>query len=203
MEIDNAQVHASGTAELRDVALPSGRRIVVVGTSGSGKSTLARTLAARLGLQHVELDALHWGPNWTPIEREALRARVVEALAAPAWVVDGNYSMLRDLIWPRAETLIWLDYSLPLVLARVTRRTFWRLVWRETLWGGNREQLRNLFRSDSIILWALKTHAKHRRLYPALLAEPAHAHLTFVRLRSPRETAAWLASVASPAANRA
>src|SRR5436305_799712 len=46
------------------------QRLVVVGTSGSGKTTLAREIARRRALPHVELDALHWGPNWTepPVE---------------------------------------------------------------------------------------------------------------------------------------
>ena len=30
----------------------------------SGKTSLARRLAAELNVPHVELDALHHGPNW-------------------------------------------------------------------------------------------------------------------------------------------
>lgn len=40
-------------------------RVVIVGTSGAGKSTLARALAKRLGVADIELDALHWEPQWT------------------------------------------------------------------------------------------------------------------------------------------
>jgi adenylate kinase family enzyme len=39
-------------------------RTVVIGTSCSGKTTFARDLARTLGLPHIELDALHWQPNW-------------------------------------------------------------------------------------------------------------------------------------------
>jgi adenylate kinase family enzyme len=172
-----------------------GRRIVVVGTSGTGKTTLAGMLAERLNMHHIELDALFWGPNWTQSTAEALRARVAEALAGERWVVDGNYSMVRDLVWPRADTLIWLDYPLPIVLARVTRRTLRRLVLREQIWGTNRESLRAAMSRDSIILWALQTHHKHRRLYPMLLADPQYAHLTAIRLRSPQATQSWLAGI--------
>jgi adenylate kinase family enzyme len=39
-------------------------RIAVIGPSGSGKTRLAGRLAGVLGVAHVELDALHHGPNW-------------------------------------------------------------------------------------------------------------------------------------------
>ncbi|MPZ15785.1 MAG: hypothetical protein GEU73_15410 [Chloroflexi bacterium] len=41
-------------------------RVVVVGTSCAGKTTLARRLARILASEHVELDSLYWGPEWTP-----------------------------------------------------------------------------------------------------------------------------------------
>ncbi|MFN8483803.1 MAG: hypothetical protein U0768_12255 [Anaerolineae bacterium] len=64
-------------------------------------------------------------------------------------------------------------------------------------WNDNRETLwTHLATRDSLFLWALQTHGKHRRRYPAWLAEPQVAHLRLVRLRSPREADAWLAQVA-------
>ena len=87
------------------------RRIVVVGTTGSGKTTVARKLSRRLGIPHVELDALHWEPKWTPAATDVFRQRVAEALKGDAWVVDGNYSKARDLIWPRPP--IWYGLTIP------------------------------------------------------------------------------------------
>ncbi len=74
------------------VAALEGKRIVVVGTSGSGKTTLARALAAKMGVPHIETDALHWGENWTPVPFETFCDRIEKALAGEAWVIDGNYS---------------------------------------------------------------------------------------------------------------
>lgn len=115
-----------------------GRRIVVVGTTGSGKTTTARRLAANLGYPHVELDALHWEPNWTPAPVEVFRRRVREVTRAACWVVDGNYSQVRDVLWPAADTIVWLDYALPVIMGRLLRRTARRALPREELWNGNR-----------------------------------------------------------------
>jgi adenylate kinase family enzyme len=175
-----------------------GRRIDVVGTTGSGKTTMAGRLAERLGLPHVELDALYWGPDWTPVSLELFRQRIVEALSDDAWVVDGNYGMVRDLVWPRIDTVVWLDYSLAVIMARLLWRTIGRSVTGQELWHGNRESLRTSFFSrDSILLWGLQTYRRRRRNYTSLLGQPEHAHLAVVHLRSPRAARVWLATVGS------
>ncbi len=167
----------------------------MIGTSGSGKTTLAFRLSQRLGIPHVELDALHWGPNWTPPSRDVFRERTAQALSGEMWVTDGNYSAVRDIVWGRADTVVWLDYTLPVVLARVLWRTTRRAFTREELWNENRERLREAFFSrESIILWALTSYQRRRREYPILFEKPEHAHLTVVHLRSPRAARQWLAA---------
>ncbi len=168
-------------------------RITVVGTSGSGKTTLARQLYQRLALTHIELDALHWLPGWQEAPLELLRSRVQGAVASGSWTIDGNYSKVRDLVLSRADTLIWLDYSLAMIMGRVVRRTLKRTLTREKLWGGNREGLRQAFLSrDSIIWWALTTYKRRRSDYLKMLASPAYAHLTILHFHSPRQTRRWL-----------
>ena len=70
-----------------------------------------------------------------------------------------------------------------------------RLVTREVLWSGNREDWRVLFSRESLIVWAISTHPKHRRDYPLLLKRPEYAHLSLTRLHSPRETDEWLSKL--------
>ena len=171
------------------------RRVNVVGTSCSGKTTLARTLAERLDVAHVEFDALFWDRDWTPVPREVFRQRLTAALASERWVADGGYDAVRDITWARADTIVWLDYPLPLVLRRWAARTIRRIRTREEFWPGtgNRESLRNAFRRDGLLWWILRTHrGRRRRMIERLAGRP---DLPLVRLRSPRETAAWLASV--------
>jgi adenylate kinase family enzyme len=173
-----------------------GQRIIIVGVTGSGKTTLAKRLATRRGLPHVELDALHWDANWTPAPPEVFRQRASQALSGERWVTDGNYSVIREVVWQRADTLIWLDYPLSLILWRLWWRTLWRTTRRLELWNGNHETWRGAFFSrDSLFFWALKTHKKRRREYPELFTRPEHAHLSITRFRSPRATQQWLASL--------
>jgi adenylate kinase family enzyme len=169
-------------------------RVAIVGTTGSGKSTLASELAALLGAEHVELDALSHAPGWTQVPAEQMRAGLRELANTPRWVVDGNYvDKTRDILWPRADLIVWLDMPIALVLWRLVRRSVGRIVRRTELWHGNRETWRMLFGSRSIVLWALRTHGRHRRELPPAFAEPAVRDVPVVRLRSRRAVAAWLA----------
>jgi adenylate kinase family enzyme len=173
----------------------SPHRIVVIGTTGSGKSFLAARLAHALGAAFVELDALHWEPAWTAAAPEVLRARAEEGTRGSGWVVAGDYRQVRDIVWPRARTIVWLDYAFLRVLWRLTARTLRRGVMREVLWNGNREKLwwhALLWSERSLYNWLLQTYWRNRREYPLLFTRPEHAHLEIVRLRHPRETEAWL-----------
>lgn len=168
------------------------RRFVIIGTSGSGKTTLAKSVSERLSIPHLELDSYQHGSNWTERSQDEFRACVEAATAAEEWVVDGNYTFARDLIWPRAQVLVWLDYSLPVTFGRVFRRTISRIVSQEELWNGNRESLRIALSRDSILVWCLTAYGPNRRRFPAALAEPQHAHLKVIHCRTTREADKWL-----------
>ena len=171
------------------------QRINVIGNSNAGKTTLARRLAARLGIPHVELDELYWGPDWTPVPTEVFRRRVADALAAPAWVADGGYQVARDLTWGRADTIVWLDLSLWVVLSRWATRTVRRIRTGEEFWPGtgNRESVRNALRPGGLLWWILRHHrGKRRRTLVRLALRP---DLAVIRLRTPREIEAWLSSL--------
>ena len=169
------------------------RRIVVIGTTGSGKSTLAERLAAQTGLRVIELDALFWGRDWQPVPLDLFRHRVERETKDDGWIVVGNYGQVRDLVWPNADTLIWLDLPLPLVMWRLVRRTVQRAATRTELWGtGNRESFRNAFLSrQSILLYAMKIHRKNRARF-AVECEFLGKDRTVVRLTSAREVERFL-----------
>lgn len=173
-----------------------GSRINVVGTTGSGKTTTAKLLAERLGLRRVELDALFWKPDWGKTPDDQFLPAVDQATLGDNWVLDGNYSRSRSITWPRADTIIWLDYSFPRVFGQLLLRTIRRSITREVLWGGCRERfLNSFFSTDSILLWCLKTHGRHRRRYRTLFEQPEHAHLHVLRFRTPRQFQQWFDSL--------
>jgi adenylate kinase family enzyme len=171
------------------------RRVNVVGSSCAGKSTFARRLAARLGVRHVELDDLHWEAGWVEVSTATFRERVAAAVAEVGWVVDGNYSMARDLIWAKVDAVVWLDLPFWLVLWRSLKRTWGRIVRGDLCCNGNRESVRRTFSRDSIVLWVMQTHGRRRREFAELMPELAARGVPVVRLRTAAEAEAWLAEV--------
>jgi adenylate kinase family enzyme len=177
------------------------RRVSVVGTSGAGKSTLSRALSVALDADCLELDSVYHQPGWVPLPREEFRRRVGDAVAGERWVIDGNYtSNVKDLVWARADTVVWLDLPKRTVMRRIIWRSLQRAARRVELWNGNRERWRNLFsldKEESVVAWAWQTHAATRAKLEAAMADPANARLRFVRLRSPAEVRRFLSSVSS------
>jgi adenylate kinase family enzyme len=132
---------------------PMGPRIAVKGASGSGKTSLATELARRLGVPHIELDALHHGPNWSEATADEFRARVRAAMDSnpDGWVIDGNYERKLDrLVTDAADTVVWLDLPLPILLVRLWRRTSHRIRTNEESWNGNRESWRTAIRGREV-----------------------------------------------------
>ena len=172
-------------------------RAVIIGTSCSGKTTLARTLAEQLKIVHIELDAIHWQPNWPPRPLEEFRALTKKAVATERWVLDGNYSKVRDIVWSRATTLIWLNYPFHLVFRRALGRTVRRVMFKEKLYADNRETFRQAFLStDSILWWVIKTYRRRRREYPELFQREEFIHLAVIELHTPAETEAFVSMCA-------
>jgi adenylate kinase family enzyme len=172
------------------------KRVSVIGGSATGKTTVSREIARRLGVPHVELDALHHDPGWQEAPAEVLRERVEDALAAASdgWVVDGNYhGKLGTFVLERADTVVFLDLPFGVALRRVLWRSLRRIVTREELWNGNRESLRNALSRDSIVWWVMRHHGSHRTKWPERVAPLTH--LRVVRLHSAREVREFLQSI--------
>lgn len=170
-------------------------RVLVAGVTGSGKTTLARRLAEMWELRHVEIDGLFHGPNWTP--RPEFLDDVRAFAAEDRWITEWQYTSkgTDEIMTPRAQLAIWLDYPWPVVRGRLLRRTLSRSIRRTVLYNGNVEKpLRQLLSTrdpdDNILAWQTKTRHSWAQQMP--VKRERFPHLTVVRLRHPRETERWL-----------
>jgi adenylate kinase family enzyme len=180
-------------------------RIVVIGATSSGKSTLAKQIAEKISGDFIELDALHWEPNWREAPEDVFRKRVETAISTESWVAAGNYHVARDLVWQRAEAIIWLDYPFHVVFWRLFTRTIRRSYLQEELWNGNRENFwthLKLWSEESLFHWLFKTYWRRKREYPLLFASPGNAHLKIIDFRHPKETERWLNNLSPKPADK-
>ena len=174
-------------------------RIIVIGSSCSGKSSFAAALAAKKKIKHIELDQLHWLPSWLERPDSEFRELVQQAIDTAvlegenAWIIDGNYSVTRDITWPKATQIIWLNHSFSLVLYRSITRSIHRILTKKPLFAGNVESFRQTFFSrDSIIWWVIKTFHKKRSSYKALLKEQTKCGVKVVELKGQGQVECFL-----------
>ena len=167
----------------------------MIGSAGSGKTTVATELAEVLGCAHIELDAIFQQPGWTHPDTEEFRRQIHAAVSAPAWVADGNYSAVRDLVWQQADTVLCLDFPRPVVMYRLIARSLRRAYHQTELWNGNRESFANLFSlkpDRSIIAWSFSRHALYRRRYAVATVDPQWSALQFIALQSSTQVSQFL-----------
>lgn len=175
-------------------ALPD--RVLVYGVTGSGKSTAATAIGARTGHPVTLVDELTWLPGWVPVAEEEQRRIIGDITAGERWLLDSSYGAWLDLVLPRAELVVGLDYPRWLSFGRLLRRTVSAAITREPRCNGNIETWRAIFRRDSIIVWHFRSFARKRDRMRAWAASPDGPEVLL--FRRPRELEAWIASLPDP-----
>ena len=174
------------------------QRIVVLGVTGSGKTTFGRKLGDLLGIPSTDLDDLHWLPGWKKQEPQVFYDLADRATSLPEWVIIGNYSKVRQAVWPKADTFIWLDYPFLLVFWRLLRRSVMRAIDRNPVCNGNIESWKQFFSKDSILLWLLTSFRRRRREYAEIFGTAGqYPSVTYIRLRSPKAAQRFLDNIAA------
>jgi adenylate kinase family enzyme len=173
------------------------RKIAVFGLPGTGKTTLALRLARFLDVPCHDLDCVLFTRDGA-LPLDEFRARAAALTETGAWVIDGNYSKLADVTWHRADAVIWLDYSLPLIVSRITRRNLRRLAGREPTPDGASGWRCAFFSKRSVLANAVRKYVRNRRKYAEQLAETARLGVRVLRFRTPGQAEQWLRTVAVP-----
>ncbi|MBT0668055.1 AAA family ATPase [Novosphingobium profundi] len=161
-----------------------GPRICVLGPSGSGKSTLAQAIGVAKGLPVVHLDVLYHlpGTDWLPRPPGDFATLHEAAIAAPEWVLDGNYSANFPRRFACATGVILLDVPTATSLWRYVRRCLFERERAGALLGGR----------DSI-KWKMIHHivGPTRRNRQRYAREVERLDIPVLRLGSPRELTAF------------
>ena len=174
-------------------------KINVIGTTGSGKTTFSSALAQQLQIEYIEIDKVYWKPNWREPEEQEFLDKLSNSIIGAEWVLDGNYSRARKLIWESADTVIWLDYGYFRTLWQLVKRSITRSYIKQELWAGtgNSESFSRLFSKNSIILWFFRRYHLNRRRLPELISREEFGHIKFIKLTSPQKAKEYLVSVNS------
>jgi adenylate kinase family enzyme len=166
------------------------KKILVIGTSGSGKSTLAKQLSELLDVQFFPSDNFYWKAGWKIAPSEKVLEQVKSVLSQKKWILDGNFETERELVWKQADCIVWLDYSLVVIIKQVAARNFKWLLACQTTWSGNKMTFQ---RAISGIRHAIKSHSVKKRNYPSWLAELSDVKV--YRFYRKQEAETWLHSL--------
>ncbi len=169
------------------------KRILIYGVTGSGKSTLGRRISDITGIPYTEADSLTWEPNWVQVSKEIQRERITELCACDEWVLDSAYGTWKDIVFPRADLIVGLDYPRWISLSRLLRRTVARVRDRKLVCNGNVETLRQALSRDSILLWHFRSFKRKRAQIRAWQSEFGERRV--IVFKHPQEAEAWLATL--------
>ena len=164
------------------------RKIIITGTSCTGKTTLGKQLSKELSIVQIDLDDVHFLPNWVEKEDEQFIKEINDLVdELNEWIVSGSYqTVLKDTLWEKASVIVWLDYPLTLILRRCFIRTFRRIFYKEMCCGENYESFSRMLFEENMFIWIFKTYWKRKRRLKSW-SKGLFAHKQWIVLTNPKE----------------
>jgi adenylate kinase family enzyme len=135
-------IPSSHISELKMQPLPSleslAPRIIIMGPTNAGKSTLAVVISEKLNIPAVHLDRLRHLPNtnWQPRPDAEFATLHDQAILEPAWIMDGNYSVLAPQRLERATAILVVNENLITRYRRYFKRSLFQSNRAGALEGG-------------------------------------------------------------------
>lgn len=155
------------------------QRILVIGCSGSGKTSLSVRLGQILLLPVIHLDAMYWGPGWTPVPRDVFDNALQRELEKERWLIDGNFDRTLPLRLSHCDTVIYLDFSkLRCIAGAIQRTVAWHGKTRPDMGPACPEQVDWEFLKS---IW--RFNRNQRKKYYQMLRDQDHAAVWIVRNR--------------------
>jgi adenylate kinase family enzyme len=171
-------------------------RILIIGTSGCGKSTLAKRVSERLQIPFFPSDEFYWEPRWKIATQDKVHRLVWNIVYQDTWILDGNFDEIHDLVWRRADCIIWLDYPLLTIFGQILTRNFRWVLTRQKIWSGNTMTLQ---RAISGIHHMVNSYSQKKKKYPFWLSEIPN--IVCHRFRARDETEMWFENITKKEGN--
>ena len=168
------------------------QRIVVFGSTGVGKTTMARRIAEEFALPVIDIDSLRREAGKSAAPEETFSQLVVEHVKAVNWIIDGSYTSVQDIIWSRADAIVWLDFPFWVFCSRLIKRSLYRTLIRKNSEKPVKGRNQPARERALTYLQAIFTGRQRRQRYFATLYSTKNVHLHIIRLFSPKDADLWL-----------
>ena len=118
------------------------KKITICGVTASGKTTLANKISTLLDIPVYHMDRIFWKDNGVFASQTEGIEEVSKIFKEPHWIIEGSMprSKTFDMRLSEADTIIFYDLPLLLILWRQTKRFFTYYNKVRPDMGGNNKQ---------------------------------------------------------------